>query len=114
MAAGQAIDLDAPANDPQWGKTTDFSPSDINWSGSAVGRYSGVQMVIVPNGSSGSECASNSGYADTDIPASKVKEGLLFCVFTTEKRFSLVKISKFTKAQQPITVDVTTYRGDDD
>lgn len=115
VAPSVAIDLDALPSDPQWGMLNDRSIDEFHWAGpNCKGICNSVQTktqkLIVDGSADSGVCATRTGYTKNDIQVPTVRRGLMFCVLTTEGRFSVVRVKQFTGLEAPLVVDITTYK----
>ncbi|MGH3930673.1 MAG: hypothetical protein ACRDTF_11925 [Pseudonocardiaceae bacterium] len=116
--ANTYVDLDARAEDPQWG-TLDGT----NRPGTDLRSYSGEMYPEVPflqrgarirygedvTDASFTECRSITGYSTVGVSFRGSEEGDAVCVHTDEGRFSRLKFVSYNSSTGVLTLVVTTW-----
>ena len=117
VAIGAGVDLDSMPGDPQWGtleRPSFGGPDDLSWRGNCNGAAICVdnfsQAVIVTDETKVQECTTITGYDTKSIALSKIRSGLVLCVYTRYHRYSLVRVTKFTSGNDPIVLHMTTLK----
>jgi hypothetical protein len=59
-------------------------------------------------------CTTTTGYDNRALPLSKIEKGFTLCVRTESRRFSLVKVTKFTEPSSPISIRIITLKNGGD
>lgn len=113
------VDLDAPANDPQWGTLNGTSRP-----GTDLRSFSGEvypEAQILQRGArmrygedltdaSFAECRSITGYSEVGVSFRGSEEGDVVCVHTDEGRFSRLKFVSYDSTTGVLTLVVTTWK----
>ena len=73
-----------------------------------------ANVLVVDDAAAAESCATTTGYHAGPVPLSQIRKGLSFCVRTDGKRFSLVKVTKFTTPTGPLTVHIITLKHEGD
>ncbi|MEJ3749054.1 hypothetical protein WEI85_38040 [Actinomycetes bacterium KLBMP 9797] len=113
---GASIDVDALPSDPQWGMLrprVQGGPWDLNWRNNCDGAIcleNFSKGLLVGDRASVNDCTTTTGYNSSSVPMSKIRTGLKICVFTRDGRYSLVRIAKFTSADDAIVWDIETLK----
>jgi hypothetical protein len=122
IGRGVAADLDASSADTQWGVVTlpPGASKDIAWNGPfglTVNHppfFAGYAQAAAFDAANDATCQNATQYIRGDLPIAATRPGKYICIYTSEKRFSLLHVAKVSTDVNFITFDVTTFKKDGD
>jgi hypothetical protein len=115
-------DLDAQADDPQWGtvSTPPGAVKDIEWrpyEDPTIGKPEEGSSQFLLIGSAApteGDCKNLTGYAQDPIALTAVKVGTYFCWITDQGRYAVVRIKTMPKDLSSVTIAAIVFKKDGD
>jgi hypothetical protein len=115
VARRQQADLDAPPTDPQWGVVTVPAGArrDVQYSGTNGLFFFAGALGAAVDTADDSTCQSATGYSG-GVAFADLKVGRYVCAVTSERRYSLLRVTEVSSDANTIAFDVKTFNKDVD